>query len=221
MSAGSGASTGTAARPASGSVTLGMYLPGSSWLHRTPVAGKLAALVVLGLALLLVPRAWSWVAGPVALLAVTLVAVSARLPLGGVVRSMRGLLLVALAAGVYQWWRAGWETAVGVSTTLLALVLAGLVVTMTTPLDATVDVVARLTRPLRVVGLPPEWVALAVALTLRGIPTLVQVAEQSRDAARARGLERHPRAVLVPTVIRTVAHARRTGEALAARGLPD
>jgi biotin transport system permease protein len=206
---------------APGGITLGMYVPGLSWLHRTPVGVKLAGLVTLGLVLLLAPAPWTWATGSLALVAVVLAALSSRLPLGDLLRSLRGVLLVALAAGGYQWWRSGWETAVGVATTLLALVLAGLVVTMTTPMDAMIDVVVRLARPLRHVGLPPEWVALAVALTLRGVPTLVLVAQQSLEAARARGLERNPRAVLVPTVVRTVAPARRTGEALAARGLPD
>jgi len=44
---------------------------------------------------------------------------------------------------------------------------------------------------------------------------------ESRDAARARGLDRDPRAVVVPAAVRAVGHARRTGEALAARGLGD
>ena len=44
---------------------------------------------------------------------------------------------------------------------------------------------------------------------------------QTGDAARARGLERDPRARLVPLVVRSVAHARATGEALDARGIGD
>ena len=43
----------------------------------------------------------------------------------------------------------------------------------------------------------------------------------TRDAARARGLERNPRAYLTPLVIRVVAHARATGDALHARGIGD
>ena len=50
---------------------------------------------------------------------------------------------------------------------------------------------------------------------------LVQAALESRDAARARGLERSPRAVVVPAAVRMVGHARATGEALAARGLGE
>ena len=41
------------------------------------------------------------------------------------------------------------------------------------------------------------------------------------DAARARGLERSVRARTIPVVLSAVAYARRTGDALAARGLGD
>ena len=42
-----------------------------------------------------------------------------------------------------------------------------------------------------------------------------------RESARARGLDRNPRALVVPTVLQVVAYGRATGEALAARGLTD
>ncbi len=47
------------------------------------------------------------------------------------------------------------------------------------------------------------------------------LALETRDAARARGLGRHPRAYLTPFVIRVVARAHETGDALTARGLGD
>ena len=56
---------------------------------------------------------------------------------------------------------------------------------------------------------------------LRSVPALLTTATEVRDAARARGLDRSPRALLVPTAVRTVARARATGEALAARGIGD
>ncbi|HWS59135.1 MAG TPA: CbiQ family ECF transporter T component [Actinotalea sp.] len=200
---------------------LGAYVPGRSWLHRARTEAKLGGLLLFGLVLALVPGRVGWVAGSLALAVVVGVALSARLPLGVAIRALRAVLVLGLTVAAYQWWRSGWEVALGVLTTLLALVLAGLVVTMTTPMDATVDVVERAARPLRRFGLKPEWVGLAVALTLRGVPALVQIAAEAREAARARGLERDPRAILVPTVVRTVARARTTGEALAARGLAD
>lgn len=202
-------------------LSLGTFHPGRSWLHRTPARAKLVALMLLGVGLVIVPAPFAWVVGSSALALVVLVGVSARLPLHLAARALRAALLLAALAAAYQWWRSGWQVAVGVLTTVVALILAGVIVTMTTPMDALVDEVVQAARPLRRVGVRPEWVGLGVALTLRGVPAIIQVGVESRDAARARGLERNPRALLVPTAVRTVARARRMGEALAARGLAD
>ena len=201
--------------------TLGLYHPGESWLHRSPAGAKLLGLLVVGLGLTLTPSAWAWALGSIALAGVTLVALGARLPLGTVLRALRGVALLVVGVGAYQVWRSGWQEALGVAATLLALVMAGFVVTMTTPVTEVVEVVVRLARPLRRFGLDPQTIGLAVGLMLRALPTLLQVFADTRDAARARGLERNPRAVLVPATLRTVARARRTGEALAARGVAD
>ena len=67
----------------------------------------------------------------------------------------------------------------------------------------------------------PDRVALVLALTVRAVPVLAGTYAQARDARRARGLERSPRALLVPLVLRTMRHADQLGEALAARGVDD
>ena len=75
--------------------------------------------------------------------------------------------------------------------------------------------------PLRIFGVRPDRVALTFSLAIRAIPSMLEVGRETADAARARGLERSPRARLVPFVLRAVAQAERTGEALAARGLDE
>ena len=197
---------------------LGLYRPGRSVLHRTPAGAKLASLALLGAAVVVVR-------GPASALAALGLAVAAaavgRLP---VVRTLRTLAVVALTAallGAYQWWARDWGAAVEVALDLVALVLAACVVTATTRADALLDVVTRLARPLRHVGLRPELVALATGMMLRSVPVLVTSTVEARDAARARGLGRSPRAVLVPATVRMVGHGLRTGEALAARGVVD
>src|SRR5690606_33833687 len=127
--------------------------------------------------------------------------------------------LLALAA--FQTWQQGWQTAVQLSASLFALVLAGTLLTATTPADRLVDLLVRGTRPFARLGLDPEAFALAVSLMLRSIPALGEVFAESRAAARAGGVEREPRAILVPTAVRTVARAHAVGEALAARGLAE
>ena len=134
---------------------------------------------------------------------------------------MRGLLVVVVLMAAYTTWQQGWERAVELTSDLVALVLLATVLTATTPVDEVLDAVTRAIRPLRRVGIDPERVGLAFALVLRAVPTTLDLARQTGDAARARGMERDPRARLVPLVVRSVAHARATGEALDARGIAD
>ncbi len=88
------------------------------------------------------------------------------------------------------------------------------------------DTVAAVLAPLRLLPglrshLHPDRVALTFTLALRSVDVLWDVAGQARDAARARGRGRDVRALVTPTVVRAVAHARATGDALAARGLVE
>ncbi len=53
------------------------------------------------------------------------------------------------------------------------------------------------------------------------MPVVVGLAEEVREAQRARGLGASPRAFAVPLVVRTLRHADALGEALAARGVDD
>jgi biotin transport system permease protein len=179
---------------------------------------KLAGLALAGIALAV---AHGPVSGLVALAVAVVVQVVSRVPWHRAAVGVRPVLVTALVIGAYQWWARGWATAVEVVADLLALVLLAAVVTATTRADRLLDVLARLVRPLRHVGLPPETFALAVALLLRTIPVLAQTTQESWDAARARGLEREPRALLVPAAVRMVGHARATGDALAARGIGE
>ena len=111
--------------------------------------------------------------------------------------------------------------AVVVPGNLLLAVLAARLLTLTTPTPALLDALIVALRPLRFVGLNPERTALAVALMIRSIPYLLGLFDDARDAARARGAERNVVALLMPMVLGSVAHAERTGEALAARGLGE
>ncbi|SFJ93499.1 energy-coupling factor transporter transmembrane protein EcfT [Cellulomonas sp. KH9] len=197
---------------------LGLHRPGTSPVHRAPAGLKLVLLAAVGA--VLVVRTGPVVAA-VGLLVVIALGVVARTPWRTSTRGLVPVLLTAAALGGYQTWARGAAYGAEVALDLLTLVLAGTLVTTTTRADDLLTVVARAARPLRHVGLPPETVALTVGLFLRTVPVLVRVTGEARDAARARGLERDPRAVVVPAAVRMVGHARTTGDALAARGLGD
>ncbi|MCM0640376.1 energy-coupling factor transporter transmembrane component T family protein [Cellulomonas wangsupingiae] len=197
---------------------LGLHHPGSSVVHRLPAGLKLGLLAGVGVGVAVPAGPVTAVAGLVLVVGATAVA---RVPWH---RTTRGLLPVVVTApvlGAYQTWVRGPAVGAELALDLVTLVLAGTLVTATTRADDLLVAVARAARPLRHVGLHPETVSLAVGLFLRTVPVLVHVTGEARDAARARGLERDPRAVVVPAAVRMVGHARTTGDALAARGLAD
>ena len=197
---------------------LGMYQPGDTVWHRLGAGTKLVGLLVISTATVVVR-------GPapsvVLLLAALTVCLWAGMRLPQIFASIRMLLIMLAALMVWHVWSNGWARAVEATFDLLGLVLIATVVTTTTPIDDILDVLVRALGPFRRFGVNPEAVALACSLAIRAIPTTLEIAQQTQDAAAARGLERDPRARLAPLVIRVVANARATGEALEARGVGD
>lgn len=198
--------------------TMGLYVPGTSVLHRAPAGGKLVVLAVglLGLSLVTTPRT---VVGGAALVLVS--GMVSRVGLRRLAAQVRPVLPVAVAIFVVQIWLRDWRTALLVVGALLVAVAAAGLVTLTTPTEELVSALVVALRPLRRFGVDPDRVALTLALTVRAIPVMVRIVGEVREARRARGAERSPRALAVPLVLRTIRHADRVGEALMARGLDD
>ena len=72
---------------------------------------------------------------------------------------------------------------------LVALTLMAVVVsTSTTPVNAMLDTFVRALGPARRIGVDPERVALTIGLAIQALPGTVALALETRDAARARGL---------------------------------
>ncbi|MGJ9423131.1 energy-coupling factor transporter transmembrane component T family protein [Aeromicrobium sp. CF3.5] len=199
-------------------VSLGVHHPGTTVLHRIPAGPKLGLLVAYGLVVVALRGPWPPTA---ALGASVLLAASARVPLRDLWRGLRPMLLIVAVLAGFQAWQRGWPVAVEIAATVLALVLAATTFTATTPTDRLLDAIVRGLGPFRRLGVNPEKVALAFSLMIAALPRIADIAAETRDAARARGLERSPRAYLIPLTLRTVAHAHATGDALAARGLGD
>lgn len=197
---------------------LGAYLPRISPLHRIRPGAKLLGL--FGIATLAIAFRSVPVTASVLILGVSLALLAGLRP-RDLWRTTRRFAIVAVILFAFQFWQHGWERGFSVVGTLFALILLASAVTASTAVEDTVDTVTWALGPFRRLGAKPERVALAFSLVLRTIPTLLGVARETRDAARARGLERNPRAYLVPMALRTVAHAQRTGEALHARGVVD
>lgn len=197
---------------------IGVHQPGDTVLHRLPVGVKMSALAAYSLAVVVVRSpTWSCIFLALALIA----ALVGRVRLGTLARAARSVAVIAVVVSALQWWLYGLPKAVETFVDLLALALAAVVLTATTAINAILDALVRWLGPFRRFGVSPERVALAFSLALQALPGTLTLALETRDAARARGLGRHPRAFLTPFVIRVVARAHETGDALQARGLGD
>jgi len=196
----------------------GCYQPGTSVLHRAGAGVKLLGLLVFSTVLLV----WR---SPVTVL-VFLFVVAGLYALGGFgVRTLAAqvwpLRWIVLFLLPFQWWTAGWQLAVAIVGTLVMAVAGAGLISLTTRVTDLLDVISRLLQPARAIGIDPDRVALLLALTIRAVPVIAGTLHEARDARRARGLERSTRALVTPIVVRTIRHADRVGDALAARGVDD
>ena len=193
------------------------HVPGTSVVHRMPLWLKLVGVLGVGVMPWVTQSVW-----PLALMTLALagVVLAARLPARRLARSMRGLLPVLVVLLAFQWWSHDLAYAVRVVLGIVNAFVAAGILTATTPVTDLLDGVVRAARPLRRV-VDPEVVALTLGVVVRSVPWVAGSFSSVRESARARGLDRDPRAVVVPTVVHVVAFARSTGEALAARGLTD
>ncbi|PJI94510.1 energy-coupling factor transporter transmembrane component T family protein [Luteimicrobium subarcticum] len=197
---------------------LGAYVPRDSVVHRAPAGAKLVALLAVSVAVLAVPGPWAVTSLAALLLAVTLAARLRPRHLWQQVRPLRFAVPVLFAL---QWWSLGPERAALLCARLVLLVALAGTLTLTTRTSDVLDALTAATRPLRVVGVRPDRVALVLALTVRSIPVLVALSDDVRAAQRARGRERDVRAYAVPLVVGTLRRADALGEALRARGVDD
>ena len=204
-------------------MTVALYVPVASPVHRLPAGVKLLCLAAL--AVLLFARPTLTVAG--AALAGTLVVGLgvARLPAAVLARqawALRWFLLALLAVHALTT-----DVASGAQTVLrlLTLVLAAAVVTATTRVTEMVAVVEWLCAPLRLVGGRPQRVGLLIAMALRFIPVLVERADRIRAAQAARGGAprgvRALRTTVAPLLVQLLQMAHDVSEALDARGADD
>jgi biotin transport system permease protein len=204
-------------------VTLALYVPVASPVHRLPPGVKLLCLAAL--AVLLFARPTLTVAGAAYLGTLVVGLGVARLPVAVLARqawALRWFLLVLFVLHTLTT-----DVASGVHTVLrlLTLVLAAAVVTATTRVTEMVAVVERLCAPVRLVGGRPQRVGLLIAMALRFIPVLIERADRIRVAQAARGGAprgvRALRTTVAPLLVQLLQMAHDVSEALDARGADD
>ncbi|MGY1696477.1 energy-coupling factor transporter transmembrane component T family protein [Geodermatophilus sp. SYSU D00814] len=204
-------------------MTLTLYVPGAGLVHRLPAGAKLLALVVLAVALFALPSVTAAAAALAGVVAVGLLV--ARLPAAVLARQAHAVVWWLLALLVVHAVTTDLRTGTHVALRLLTLVLAAAVVTATTRVSEMVRVVERLCAPLRLVGVRPARVGLAIAMALRFIPVLVERADRIRAAQAARGGTargvRALRTTVAPLLVQVLQMAHDVSEALDARGADD
>lgn len=198
--------------------TLGLYQPGTSVLHRLPAGTKLLLLVLLGASSVFFTY-WWLVLGLIAALVVAyaVAGIGPRLML----KQLRPLLWLLAFTAAYHVWVTGWQRAVVVAGTIVVLVLAAALVTLTTPTTRLIDAVVRVLGPFRRLGVDPDRVGLILTLGIRCVPLVADLAAQVREAQLARGTGTSWKAFAVPLIVRALRDADAMGEALVARGVDD
>ena len=204
-------------------MTLALYVPRASPVHRTPAGWKLLALALLSVLVFAAPTLPVVCGALVAVLVVGLVV--ARLPGAVLLRQARAVLWVLVAIFVLHAVLTDVLTGTLTVLRLLTLVLAAAVVTATTRVTEMVAVVERICGPLRWVGVRPARIGLVIAMALRFIPLIAERADRIREAQAARGGSvrglRGLTTTVVPLLVQVLQLAHTVSEALDARGADD
>jgi biotin transport system permease protein len=204
-------------------MTLALYVPRVSPVHRTPAGWKLLALAGLSVLVFVIPSL-AVVGGALAGVVVIGLGV-ARLPAAVLVRQARAVLWWLVALFVLHSVVTDVLTGAVTVLRLLTLVLAAAVVTATTRVTEMVAVIERVCAPLRWVGVRPARIGLVIAMALRFIPLISERADRIREAQAARGGSvrglRGLTTTVVPLLVQVLQLAHTVGEALDARGADD
>ena len=196
-------------------MTIGLYHPGHSALHRLSAGAKLSALVAVSLALFLIPSTL------VVLLSVPVafaIYLSTGAPFRQLMAQLRGpAILLGLIFAFHLLFGTVSEGVLAVAR-FATLILLASAVTLSTPISEMAELVEWLLGPLRPLGVNPEKVGLAIALAIRFVPLIAEEFRHIREAQAARGLAANPLALIVPLVIRTLKSADELADAIEARG---
>lgn len=198
-------------------IGIGLYRRRRTPLHLLPAWIKIVALAAFAITAFRLDGVAPALTGT----AVALVLLISTLPpLTPTVKGGGFLVLMAGFAGTYHWLFGDPQRGTEIALTLASIAIAALALNSSTSMQDALDVFASLARPLRR-WVPTEALGLMASIMLRSIPETARILTQTREAARARGVSRKPRAVIMPTTLRVVNYALATGDAITARGLAE
>lgn len=200
-------------------VPMGVYVAADSPLHRLPALWKFPLLLVFIIGGTICATSPLF-AGSLVIFMVLLYAI-ARIPLGTAWSQLWPVLPVLLFLGAFQWWQRGWSFATTTVLVIFSAVMAAMLLTLTTRLEALMEAVEKMLQPFARFGLPVESITLAISLTIRLIPLQLATVGEVLDARKARGAGLSIVAFGTPVLVRSIRRARNIGDALLARGAGD
>ena len=197
---------------------ISLYLPGNSWIHRTPVRLKLIALAVASVMIL--PVTDPWILAGVLAVTLGLYATLGRDGLKQVLllRPLVSLLVIIFALHGIS---GSWSEGVSAVLRLVSMVLLANFVSVTTRMDDMLEAVLPLFYPLKLIGMSPRKPALAVTLVIRFAPVLFSVYEALREAYQSRTGRRGSWRLIAPFALQSLRMSENVAEALSARGGAD
>lgn len=195
-------------------MSFSQYVSGNSAVHGLRPGVKIGSLAVFGTLMFVLPR--------LDLVLAVLVAVLALYRLAGIALAtawaqLQPTLWVIAVFFVAQLWMAGWVAGLLVVARLAALLLLASLVTLTTRASDMIEALEKGLGWLRLVGVNPAKISLALSLALRFIPVLAAITNEVREAQKVRGLDRSVIAVAVPLIVRTLKMADDVAAAIDAR----
>lgn len=200
-------------------IPLGVYIPGDTWIHRLPPMVKFGFLIafILGTAIFIK----SAVAAAIATAFSLVLYVFAKIPAKIAFQQLWPPLPILAMLGAFQWWQLGFEPAARIVLVIFsALALANLL-TLTTQIEEMMNGMEAALRPTERFGVPVETIVLAMSLTLRLLPLMLNTVNEVLDARKARGATFSIAAFGTPVMVRSIRRARGIGDALLARGVGD
>lgn len=196
-------------------MVIGLYVNGTSLVHRLSAKVKLSALFFCATVLSIVSSWWV----QVGFLILTLwLWQSSRLGFSRIKKTGHMVIVFVLMAVVINSYMSSWEQGIVIGVRIITLMLLSMMVTYTTTLDEMSAVVSHLLSPLKCFGMNPVVIGFIVSFCLRLIPMIVAVVEDIREAQIARGQKISLLSLSVPLMIRLLSISSAMAESLDARG---
>ena len=189
----------------------------TSPLHRAAPGPKLLALIALIAAV-----TWAPLAG------LALTAALYALAFKGLARFFQQLwnlkLLIALITIPQLFFGTNLITVLNATIRLTDAMLLATLFSLTTKTRDLIDSIesalhSKPLRPLTRLGLKPETVSLAFAMTINAIPMIMKFLNQTKEAQAARGLKPTPIRMTIPLLVASLKYSDEFAEALTARGV--